>query len=238
MKIPDLDVFCVRPSPAAGGLCIRFPGGFTLCLPDPRLGHPLSQVEALLKGFSAALMPLAPFFNLLAVVVAIIDVIKAVPALIGPPPDPAKFIEALNKLIEAAAKLVSLIPQASIPIFVKDLLAVVAFFLRALATELQAFVAQATRIEESATLAADLNLPSLSVEVSCAQDAFDIEMANLNESLGPLAQLLGLVNVLLGLAGLPEIEVDLSTSSSPQEAIDAMLRIAQVLDDVANTIPV
>lgn len=238
MKIPDLNFFCVRPAPAAGGLCIRFPGGFTLCLPDPRIGHPLSQVEALLKGLSAALMPLAPFFNILAVVVALIDVVKAAPKLIGPPPEPQAFIEALNKLLQAASKLLSLIPQASIPIFVKDILAVTAYFLRALATELQAFVAQATRIAESATLAAELGLPSLSVEVSCAQDAFDIEMANLNESLGPLAQLLGLVNLLLGLAGLPEISVDLSTSDDPQEAIDAMLKIAQTLDDIANTIPV
>lgn len=238
MKIPDLSVFCVRPAAAAGGLCIRFPGGFTLCLPDPRIGHPLTQIEEMLKQFSAGLMPLAPFFNILAVVVAIIDVIKAIPGLIGPPPDPVAFMKALEKLLEAAGKLLSLIPQVSIPIFVKDILAAVAFFLRALATELGAFVAQASRIAESATLAADLGLPSLSVEVSCAQDAFDLEMANLNESLGMLAQLLGLVNLLLGLAGLPEISVDLTTSDDPQEAVNAMLRVAQALDDAAGLIPV
>lgn len=237
MKIPELDIFCVKPADAATERCIRFPGGVRLCIPDPRLGHPLTQVENLLKLLNAALMPLQPLFDLLAVVVAIIEVIKAIPAMIGPPPDPAKFIDALQKLLKAAAKLLALIPQASIPIFVKDILSVTAFYLRALATELQAFVAQAKRIAESATLAANLGLPSLTAEVSCAQDSFSIEMANMNAALGPLAQLLGLVNLLLGLAGLPEISVDLTGSDDPEELVQALLTIAKVLDDAANAIP-
>lgn len=234
MKIPALDAFCVRPAPAASDRCITFPGGIRLCIPDPRLGHPLSQVEALLKLLSAALMPLQPFFDVLNVIKAIKACIEAVPGLLT---DPKKLLEAIVDLLKAFSKLVALFPQVSVPKLVKDILSVVAFFLRALAEELEAFVSQAQRIAEAATLAEDTGLPDLLAEVSCAQDSFSIEMENLNAALGPIAQLLDVVNLLLDLAGLDPIVVDLSGSDDPGQAIQVLNTIATALDDAASAIP-
>jgi hypothetical protein len=233
-KIPALDAFCVRPAAAATDRCITFPGGIRLCIPDPRLGHPLSQVESLLKLLQAALMPLQPFFDVLNVILAIKDCIEAVPGLLT---DPSKLVKAITALLKAFGKLVALFPQVSVPKLVKDILGVVGFFLRAIASELGAFVSQAQRIAESATLAADLDIDALTAEVSCAQDAFDIEMANINASLGPLAQLLGVVNLLLKLIGAPEIAIDLSSSDDPAEAIELMLKIADAMEQASDAIP-
>lgn len=235
MKIPDTSVFCVRTAPAATGKCVRFPGGAKLCIPDMHAGSPLEQARGLLKLLNAALMPLQPFFNILNVLKSIKDVLDAVPELLT---DPSKVIQALIKLAKAFAALAALFPQISVPIMVKDILVLVSFLLRAVATELQAFVTTAQDIAESAALAQDLGLASLTAEVSCAQDNLDIEMGNLNESLGPLAELLGLVNLLLELAGLKPIAVDLSSSDSPTEAIEAMLAIADVIDQATSAIPV
>jgi 3',5'-cyclic AMP phosphodiesterase CpdA len=106
-----------------------------------------------------------------------------------------------------------------------------------IATELQAFVALQQEIAESAALASQLGLASLTAEVSCAQDSFEIEMGNMNAGLGPLAELLGVINALLGLAGLKAISVDLSSSASPTEAIEAMLKIADTIDQAASAVP-
>lgn len=236
MKIPDLAPFCAKPAPAATGLCLRFPGGAKICLPDAHTGSPLEQVRGLLKLANAALMPLQPFFNVLNVIKAVKDVFDSLPSLIT---DPSKVVEAIGKFVKAFNGLLQLFPQhpLSVPILVKDILAMVAFMMRAIATEMEAFVEAEQRLAESASLASQLGLASLTAEVSCAQDALDISMSNFNESLGPITEILGLVNVLLGLAGLPEIKVAISASESPTEAIASMNEIANVLDTAARAIP-
>lgn len=234
MKIPDLNAFCAKPAPAATGICIRFPGGAKICLPDAHTGSPIEQVRGLLKLANTALMPLQPFFSVLNVIKAVKDVFDALPGLIS---DPKALIDAIGKFVKAFGALVALFPQLSVPILVKDILAMVAFLMRAIAKEMEAFAAMEQQIAESASLASRLGLASLTAEVSCAQDAFDISMSNFNASLGPIAEILGLVNVLLGLAGLPEIKVALSESGSPSEAIAAMNEIANVLDTAASAIP-
>lgn len=235
MKIPDLAAFCVQTVDGSTEKCITFPGGAKICIPDPHLGHPLTQVMELLKLVNAALMPLQPFFDVLNVIIAIKECIEAVPGLLT---DPTKLVDAITKLLKAFAKLVKLFPQVSIPIMVKDILVVIAFFLRAIATELDAFVSQTARIAESETLAAELGLDALTAEVSCAQGNMAAEMGNLNAGLGPLANILGLVNLLLKLIGAPEISVDLSSSDDPASAIEAMLAIANVIDQAASAIPI
>lgn len=235
MKIPDLSAFCAKAAPAETEKCIRFPGGARLCIPDPHTGSPLQQVRALLKLISAALMPLQPFFNVLNVIKAIKKAIDAVPDLLT---DPTKLVQAIVELAKAFGALIALFPQVSVPILVKDILVVVSFALRAIAEELESFVAAEQAIADAATLAQSTGLDALVAEVSCAQDNFEIEMANLNASLGPLAQLLDIINTLLGLAGLEAIALDLTSSASPTEAIAAMLAIADAIDIATSAIPV
>lgn len=235
MKIPDLGLFCRKVATAVTDKCVRFPGGAKLCVPNLGAGSPMAQLRALFMLIGVALIPLQPFFNLLHVVQAIKKCVDAVPDLLT---DPTKLVQAIAELAKAFGALVPLFPQVAIPIMVKDILVVVSFVLRTLATELQSFVDAGQTLAESADLAARLNLDALTAEVACAQDNFEIEMGNQTSSLGPLAELLGIVNLLLELAGQQPIAVDLSAGTGPEEAIDAMLRIANAIDQATSAIPI
>lgn len=232
MKIPDLAAFCRKVAPAVEGRCIRFPGGAKFCIPNLGAGSPLAQLRTALALLSVALVPLQPFFNVLNVLKAIKGCIDAVPDLLT---DPTKLIQAIADLAKAFGAVIAMFPQVSVPVLIKDILALVAFALRTVAEELQAFVSAGAAIEEAAALANAV--PALGVEVSCAQDSFDLEIANLNASLGPLADLLGAVNLLLGLIGAPAITVDLTSSGDPGEAAAALLSIATALEQAADAIP-
>jgi hypothetical protein len=234
VKIPDLAAFCRKVAPAVEGRCIRFPGGAKFCIPNLGAGSPLAQLRTALALLSVALVPLQPFFNVLNVLKAIKGCIDAVPELLT---DPTKLVQAIADLAKAFGAVIAMFPQVSVPVLIKDILALVAFALRTIAEELQVFVEAAAAIAESAALAESTGLPSLTAEVSCAQDSFDLELANVNASLGPLAELLGAVNLLLGLIGAPEISLDLSSSDDPAQAIEAMLAIAEALEQAADAIP-
>lgn len=235
MKIPDLAIFCRKVAANVSGKCVRFPGGAKLCVPTLGVGSPIAQLRALFMLINTALIPLQPFFNVLHVVQAIKACIDAVPDLLT---KPTKLVEAIAELAKAFGALIPLFPQVAIPIMVKDILVVVSFVLRTIATELQTFVDAGQTLAESAELASRLNLAALTAEVACAQDNFDIEMGNQASALGPIGELLGIVNLLLELAGLDPISVDLSTGAGPEEAIVAMLRIADVIDQATSAIPI
>jgi len=60
-----------------------------------------------------ALTPLVPIFNIIDTVVAIFNCVKAIPDMIGPPPDPTVLAACLPDLAEKVNKLLALIPQLS-----------------------------------------------------------------------------------------------------------------------------
>ncbi len=229
MPIPDLSLFCVRIAPQ-GRLCITMPGGSEMCVPwtNGRVPDPYEYSLAALGAINSALQPLIPFFDVLDVLIAIHDCVKAVEKALGPPPDPSKLIQCFPKLAKALGKLLKLIPQLSIPVMVGNLLDVTILFLTGLETQLLTVLRKQLRLLRAATYAAKIGSVQLQVAVDCANADLSAHLANMNKDAEATARLFVLINALLELAGmdpLPSI-TDLGTDAAKAlKPIDALIEI-------------
>ena len=151
-----------------------------------------------------ALTPLMPVFNILDTVLSLFNFAKAIPDAMVPP-DPTKLTEALRDVAAKADKLLSLVPQLSVPIMVVDLIDLVLDTLggaRDLLIHLQSRVELLARVEERAQ---ELNDDGLFLVADCARQNISQETANLGTALGAMGTLIGLINVFLGMIGIEGI---------------------------------
>lgn len=219
-------------------LVVNMPGGISLqaqfelgTLPN------LPDVAAALLGqLNSALAPLMPFFRLLEVVLALIEVVLAIPDALGPPPDPSVLINALAKLGIKASALASLIPNISIPIMLVGICRALVAALQGLRAQLLAAVDAQAELDAGAALAAQLALDSevasgaakLQLAIDCAQVNLDLSIEVMLGGLGPLQTMLGIATAFASLAGINfslslDISGALDTLLSPlDEAIDAL----------------
>jgi hypothetical protein len=230
----DLGAICTPLNTGPGELCVTFIGGATLCAQTGyELGDPTTIVTSLLSQLNSALAPLQPFFTILDFVKAVFDCIKAIPDCLGPPPSPQPILSCISGLTEVVNKLLQLIPPFPILRMVKGILNVIIVGLEGLKSRLQAIIDQTTRVLNAATKAAQTGNVSLLGIVDCAQGNLDVQKANLNASLAPLNRLIGVVNLLLELAGedcIPAIgEVD--ALGPLQDVIDFLTAIYNAIPD-------
>lgn len=230
---------CV-PSTSLDQLCVSILGADLCSVGDLDLGDPLKILQGFLAQINTALAPLSPFFTVFDVIVAIFDCIKAIPETLGPPPDPTALANAIARLIEVIAKLLGLLPQMSVPKLVKQIIIVIATALLAFQRELLSLVRGLEYIATMATYAAKPGNEALNLVISCAQGRVDIRMENLNAAVAPLNRLLGILNLFMDLAQMPEEMRPPSFSgfgNAPSEALVPLGEFAQKLLDIANIIP-
>lgn len=236
MPLPDLSLYC-KPTALTQGGCITFPGGIKLCASGGiRFGDAAALTESFFGMINTALTPLAPFFNIIDVFIAVVKCFKAIPACLAPP-SPKPILDALIGLEKALSKLLSMVPILSVPIMVKGILQAIILGLTSIKIEIQALVAQQTKIIAAALLAAEPGNFALQASLDCATQSFDAQINNLNESMGGLNRLIGLVNVLLGIAGMPEVpSIDNlgDDASASVGRIDAAIHLMQI---AVNAIP-
>lgn len=239
IDFPDLADFCIEVQTGAGGLCVRFPGGATLCAQfGVDIGDLGTITRSALGSINAALTPLQPFFNVLDVLVQIVTCMQAIPDCIGPPPNPTKLIDCLPDLVKKLAALLGLIPQLSIPVLVADLLDVMIVGLLALRGELAAMIEQQARLLAAATRASELGNVSLQIVVDCATGNLDAQLVNKQAGMEPLNRLLGVVNALLKLAGLPPIPALDSIGELSADALAGLDASIQALETAKASLPV
>lgn len=205
--LPPLGDFCIQLSLGPGELCVQVPGGTRLCAQfGIDTGDASAMTRSLLAQINTALTPLDPFFTTLTFVVAVMDFVKGVPeAILTVNPEP--IITPIADITKAATKLAGMIPQLSVPILVKGILDVVTVALIGLRAELGALITQQVRILAAGLRAQELGNLELQVVVDCATSNLSAQLANHNAAMAPLNKLMAIVNALLGLAGLPEIEL-------------------------------
>lgn len=231
--IPSLETTCIELSTGLGELCIEFPGGAKICASaGVELGDPGEIVKNLLAQVNTALAPLQPFFNILDVLKAMLDCIKAIPDALGPPPDPSAIIGCIPGLIKAVDKLLAMLPPLSIPIMVKSILRVIIEGLKGLRAKLLAMIRHAERILAAGLAAAELGNVQLQLVVDCASGNLDAQFENMNAGFAPLNRLIGLLNVLLDLAGLdciPALSGLLDISEDALAPLDATIALLEQL---------
>lgn len=225
----------------ARNFCVTLPGGAEICaITSLETGDVAQIVRGMIQQVNTALAPLAPFFTILDLAVAIVECVKAVPdALASFPPQPQKIFECIPGLLEALEKLLALAPPLSIPKLVKGICLVLAETLRGISTELRAMIRQNARLLAAATEAAKPGNVALVSVLDCARANFDAELANLNASMAPLNRLVGYVNLLLELAQVPQVIPDFDElGADAEQALEIVDPVIGVLEAIADAIPV
>jgi len=206
MPLPDLNTFCVRLS-VAGELCVMLPGGAKICATFPNGKIPTADelTNSLVAQVNTALVPMVPIFNILDVLVAMTNCIKAVEKCLGPPPNPTELVKCFPQLAKAVAKVLKMLPQLSVPVLIGGVLDVLIAYLTGVRGVVLAFLLKQVRILAAQTYVFALGSIQLQTAIDCATDDLNAAMVNLNQSSTGIGQIVEIVNLLLGLAGLPEL---------------------------------
>ncbi len=236
--VPALEELCLSLIITPDELCVELPGGAKICATFGwETGDPTVITKAFLAHLNTGLAPLQPFFNMLDLLQALIECVKAIPDCLGPPPNPAKLAQCLPGVIQKLQKLLTLLPPYSIPPLVKAILNAIIFNLLALKNDIQAMIDQQARILAGQAKAAAANNPRFQAIMDCAADNFSIQLGNINKGLTPVMRLIQLMNILLGLAGLPCIAIPMGPfqelgeyATLPiQVAIDALIAVRDAI---------
>ena len=236
--LPSLSDQCTQLSLGPGELCVRFPGGVTLCAQQGfDRGDANEIARSVLAQMNAALMPLAPFFTTLEFVKAVSDFAQGIPKAIASL-SPQPIVEPLADIAKAVTKLLGMAPQRSVPVLIRDTLNLILVQLIGLRGEIGAMLAFQQRLAASAARAVDLGNAELQFVVDCATGNLAAQLANHNAAMAPLNKLLLVVNILLELASLPPIELlpGLGEQLSP-EVLDVLDVTITVLEGALAAIP-
>lgn len=185
-------------------ICIEIPvlpDPFDITLPG---GVTMAHIN-LMSLIQPALTPLVPLFEIVDTIVAIFNCIKALPDVLGPPPDPTILAACLPDLAEKVNALLKLLPQISLPYLIRGLLDLVIDTLRQARSQLLHLQQQMVQILGAIDRATQLADAGLMAIVSCAQANVAQEAANVGKSLASLGRLLGLIKLFLGMIGGPEL---------------------------------
>jgi hypothetical protein len=239
MPLPNLDIYC-SPNAVSSRLCITFPGGAQICgLPTANtIPDPSEAVNALLAQANVALAPLVPIFNIIDCVVAVVNCIKAVgKAIASFPPRPDKLAACFPDLAKKLGKLLQLIPQLSIPVLVGSLLDALIAFLRAIRSQLLAVIKHLLFVVQSQSRAAALGSIALFGVIGCANSDMDAYLANMNENAKPIGQIMKIVNLFLGLAGLDPIGTNIQFTGAAEDSVKGIDITIKVLQGVRTAFP-
>lgn len=239
MALVDLSTLCVALSSGPGELCITFPGGLTVCAQAGfDVGDPGDITASLFGQINSALAPMQMVFNVIDVVKAIFDCVKAIPDCLGPPPDPSKLAACIPDLAKKIDALLQMLPIFSIPVLVAGLIDAVIAALTGLKIRLQALLAKQLKLTNASLIAAKVGNVQLQTAISCSSANLDIQLANLNSQLAPLSRLLGVINFLLQLAGLPCIPAVPSLGALSDEILEPIDDFIKILQAIKAALPV
>lgn len=204
MPLPDLRTLCVDIDVTPGDLCVTFPGGTEVCVHFPSLVPPSPDelVRQLFAQLNSALAPLQPVFNIIDVVVAIFDCIKAISTL-----DPVQIINCIPNLAERVAALLRLIPLLTIPVLVVQFLDILILFLRGQRNQVARQAAYLQRILAAELAATRPGNVGLNAAIICARE----DLANLirffNDGATPINRLIGVINLFMETIGLGQYAI-------------------------------
>ncbi len=219
-------------------ICIEIPeipDPFAITLPG---GITMESIN-LMEQIQPALTPLVPLFDIIDMIVAVFNCVKAIPDTLGPPPDPTVLAACIPELAEKVSKLLKLIPQLSLPYTIIGIIDLVIDTLRQARTQLLHLQAQMQQILGAIDRATDLDDAGLMAITSCAQANVAQEAANVGKSLAALGKLIGLLNLFLGMVGGPEVPDLSDLAGTPlDEAIPPIDAIIETLQGVRDAVPV
>lgn len=229
-----VEITCPEIQARGDQLCVRMPGGTRLCVNLPGVqGPPLELAQQLMAQATAAMAPLAPFFDVVGALVALKDLVEALVS------DPFDIADAAQDLLEKLAAVAALVPPMSIVAMVFDLIDLILAYLAGVADLLDALAAQEARIQNAIAVAENENLDVLRQAAECASEQLAAYLANIRASSAPLDSLVELINLFIGMIpGVPEIPTPGELSDDIEEAADQIRALVSVLVAIRDAIPI
>lgn len=225
------------------GLEIIFPGGAVLSIPTPPgidVAFAIDYGKQFLAAVSAALMPLQPIFNIIDLLLLIVEALKAIPDAITQL-SPGKLIEIIPKIAAKLDKLLAIIPPLSIPIFLKSLLRVIIVMLTGIKAALKAVFDALIEVSlaDARADALAIDFPAVSLQlklaVDCGKASAAAAMGGLSQGLKPLDSLLKIIKLFVELIGLPVKIPTLAELGADAEAalvvIDVLIKALTIVHD-------
>lgn len=236
--LPDLGALCIKTE-VTEGVCFTFPGGAEMCIPFPgsKIPDPSELTAAILGGANAALAPMVPIFNVIDLLVAMVDCIKAVEEALGPPPDPSKLIKCFPEMIKRLQKILRMLPPLSIPVMVGELLDIIILYFTGVRKNLLAVIKKQLRLLAASERAHALGSVALHTIVDCATADLDSFLVNMNQNAKPIGRFVVLLNTFLQMAGLPPIPDITDIATNAREAIEPLDNTITMLKRLRRTLP-
>lgn len=228
---------CVPVGEAPPELCVTLPGGFEVCAQTGELPPSLFGYAKLALGAAnSALAPLGPIFSIIEAIFAIQNCLTAIPGILGPPPNPAKLLEALGDLGQKMERLSKLLPQLSIPLLVVQLIDIIIATIDGAVVELASIARLKQQIQEAQQLSNTAS--GLLAAIECATVSVNVQLSNIERSfasINPIIQVVNMLGALAGLKPLPPFEGGLG--DDPSAAIARLQQAGDALRLVRSAIP-
>ena len=218
--------------PEAAELKLRLPNGATLSsIADVSKGIPTdcSLAVNLFIQLAPFLASIECLLKVLALLKPLIDVVKS----LGPPPDPIKLPTAIADFLEAAKDLLPcfgmIIPGTTIFLFIKDLLLLIIKIIKCMIGQLETILGIMQGIELRLGEAQAAGNTELMKVLECAKENATTAAGHAQQSLGPVTNILPLIQSFLELAG---VSFELPALGSPEDAAALSETISKLNDTI------
>jgi len=175
-------------------------------------------------ALAPAMAAMGPVFTIIEVVGALIDFVKAVASL-----DPVAIAEAAVAFAQAVDKLLGIIPQVSLPLFIVGLLVLVVDLLATLIDFLQSIQQQQAQIDAMKEYAQSQGLERMYQDALCLDANLQVQLEYFNNGMGALAAFMVIIEALGSIAGL-DLSFDMDTGGGGLD--DTLDRLASIVDTI------
>lgn len=215
---------------------MRFPGGGVIDAMNAPGDGDFERGLNVFRAMTPALAALAPVFALIQAVLAVKDFVDAFTSF---PPDFVKLVAAIDKFSVSVQKLVAIAPPVSVPLLIKDLLTCMVSFLGGVVSLLLEVQRQQQRIDAARARGIDLNLPEIEDLMDCAQENITLYLQHIAFSMGSIATLWGVIQVLADAAGMGDLipSLDFDVSGDLDSVIDKLSEIIMRLQEILGALP-
>lgn len=234
--------------PHCADISLPKPGKIEVCLPlggrlqglvdtNKSIPDDCSLIFSLLLQLGPIMASIECLIKVLKLIEPLIDIIKALPF------DFFTIVKALPKFVKAAEDVLLCIGQVQfgVPMFVRDLLLLIAKFLHCVAGQLKSVADLMGGLQLSITTAQQNGNGELLAQLQCAQENANTQAAGAMSSLDAIAVILSLAEPFLGIAGVDPIKLPAIGSATDADALattaDTLEQLSQTLITVASALP-
>jgi len=242
--IPDPNEGQLYPYPVPEEICEYLDYDFGIEIPI--LGIPnYDLVEEMMKALKSLLSPAMPFFRVLDALIQLVRCVQEIPQAIITL-SPTEIFRCLAELASKIAKLMEMLPWVAGPLMIVKIIDLLIAIMTLIITRLEWQLEKLRRLLAAIDRAADLDNGPLQDLLTCEHANMQSRLDEEAEILRGIGQVIGVCNLVLEIAGVPDsvripslvAAFDASSEASLQEGIDYLKDFRDLLRIVRDAVPI